>query len=160
MNSESEFQNTGKRMLYRVPDGFFSKITAETLHKAHLQEKAEKKRRIIRWRSLAAAASLIVMVVSGYLVFSPVPEKESEPVAHKIQDVPQTDKVLQGDLPVLSPVIETESYVKQTVDGENALPEMEKMEDLLASLSDDELLEWALALKTDYFITESENNMP
>ena len=161
MKSESEFQNPGKMMPYQVPNGFFNKITGETLQKAHLRIQTEKRRRLLLWRSLAVAASLIALVASGFLVFSPVPEKESAPVAQIIQDEPQTDKVLQGDHPVQSAdVIENDSSVKQSGDIKIAVQEEEKMEDVLASLSDDELLEWALALKTDFFTTESENNMP
>ena len=84
MNTEPDFQNVGKNMPYKVPDGFFDRITEMTLEKAHIQENQRRKKHML-WRSLAVAASLITVVLAGILIFPAVPEKTAGPV---VQNVP------------------------------------------------------------------------
>lgn len=160
MNRDSDFYKIGKRMPYQVPEGFFSKITGETLQRARLRDKAERRRMLII-RSLTAAASFIILVVLGLMVFSPVPEKESVPVASKSQPISVEQEVLKDNPPVINHEgLERNPPPQISEEKNDIIQESEKMEDLLASLSDEDLLEWASALKTDYFTDESEIDKP
>jgi len=161
MNTEPDFQNIGKKMPYKVPDGFFDRITEKTLEKAHDREN-QRRRKVVLWRSLSVAASLITVVLAGILFFPAVPEKTSGPV---VQNVPAEIKKKNVSQEISTPV---KSSLKADIKPaqapvekpDSSAAESEAIDDVLASLPDEELLGWAVTIKNDMFIEETENSLP
>ncbi|MCE5347530.1 MAG: hypothetical protein LLG13_14770 [Bacteroidales bacterium] len=159
MNSESEFQKVGKKMPYSVPEGFFDQITGRTLVKARQREKIHRKT-VLMWRLAAVAASVAVLFALGYLVLSPLPEKNCEQTAQQMPSMLQPEVISQ------SPKVTAESQPKEDfvpviTDKEEITvsPESEEINDVLSALSNDELLQLAILYKSDIFLEETENNL-
>ncbi len=156
MNKEDDFLKIGKKMPYTVPDGFFSGITGKTLEAAQKREQICRKKRWMGY-SVSIAASFIALAAWGILFLSPADKGTFRPVAQKVpeilkqEDVPVDDHItLSGKNTAINDI--THKYA----DG----PDSSRMENVLASLSDEELLQWAMAAQNDLFAEETENNTP
>ena len=148
---DNEFQGIGKKNPYKVPDGFFENISEKTLLKAKEREQNHGKSRAL-WRTLAVAASMAAMVLLGYFIFEP-------------DNKPATNLIVQNKQPVEQQIIQKQKISKQpeVAEVKKAVPEKtvsdasstEVVGDILADLSDEELLQLAAMIKTDPFISES-----
>jgi hypothetical protein len=161
MKTESEIQQAGKKMPYTVPDGFFDRITGDTLAEVKSRQKS-RRRKIILWSSLAAVASLAALMTVGILVFPLSSEKTGR------QSVQNTSGNHARDSLIVQKVI----IKGKPADPDNSSPteknagkimtgyagEENNLEDVLASLSDEELLQLAARLRSDIFTEESNNN--
>lgn len=77
VEKDFDFQNIGKQMPYRIPDGFFDKMQEQVMERVQKEEKHKKPHRVklILWATLAAAAVLV-----GVVFFSgPRPAAEQLP---------------------------------------------------------------------------------
>lgn len=151
MKKNNEFQEIGKRMTYKVPDGFFKQVSEKTLRKAKQREQNHRKS-LLLWRTVAVASSLSALALLGYFMFEPgKPEKnlivqEKQPVT--IQILEQKKEISkQSAVDEIKKVIPENILVKEN--------EVEGISDVLADLTDDELLQMAARFKTDPFIGES-----
>lgn len=155
MEPIDEFRDFGKKLPYREPTGFFEQLSEKTLQQAKLREQTRRKT-IILWRTIAAAASLSALALLGYYRFEP--EKPViNPIANERQSV---DKQLNQNLEVQKQpeVAEMKKIVPEVV-PENIIGEgndTEEITDVLTDLSDEELLQLAAMYKADVFISESE----
>lgn len=157
MNTESEFQKVGKKMPYSVPEGFFDQITGKTLDEARQREKIRRKT-VLMWRSVAVAASLAALFALGYLVLSPLSEKNIEQTARNMTSVPQSEVTPQSqEVPAESQPKEDVVQVITDKKAITASPESEEIDDVLSALSNDELLQLAILYKSDIFLEETEN---
>jgi hypothetical protein len=159
---ENDFQKVGKKMTYSVPEGFFDRITSETLKKAHLREMARKKRFRL-WSVLSVAATLSGVILAGILYDQPSRSKTEQIVVQA---------TAKEEINLNDPSIETTHQITPEQKAESsAIPESprnpegpsvknEPMDELLASISDEELIQWAFMLKYDPFTEESENDIP
>ena len=68
MNKEFDFNEVGKRMPFRTPDGFFERMQAETLKRV-AEEKRKKK--LYRLKVGVSAALVMAAMICGFL-FLPV----------------------------------------------------------------------------------------
>jgi len=118
-----------------------------------MREKGHK-RKLIVLRTFAVAASLAAVAFLGYLRISP--EKP---------EFAQTARIV-APKPVEQPVQNLETAkVSDSVEAEKPAPVKsakeikpdEKITDVLAEMSDDELLQMAAMYKTDTFLNESMN---
>lgn len=158
MTYNSDLKDVGKKMPYSVPPGFFEGITEKTLEKARQRETARRKHVLI-WRSIAIAASLTVLIVTGYLLINVLPKENTEQAAQNIVAGPQNE-LQNGEL---AEVIDTltgkkvfdnkETEIK-TVKG---IQDEEGINDVLSSLTNEELIELAAMLASDMFMEETEN---
>lgn len=153
MKEDIEFQEFGKKLPYKVPEGFFEKISAKTLQEARKREQSAR-RRVIALRTLAVAASLVAVAFLGYHKFGP---EKPEPVqtAEVIATPPHEQPVQNVDTTLKSPAI-AEQKTSVAAPAEKAKPD-ENLSDVLADLSDDELLQMAAMYKSDTFLNESTN---
>lgn len=154
-------------MPYPVPEGFFENITEATLGKARLRERSSGKRRLlVQW--LAAAALLTGVVFTGIrLLNSPerdIPADKVEPleiVAREAIVVPQSE----AEVPEETTAPGDKSHSGEKAGQENpAITETtgeagESLEDLLASIPDEALVEWGTLLNNDPFFEETEDNV-
>ena len=72
MNKEFDFNEVGKRMPFRTPDGFFERMQAETLKRV-AEEKRKKK--LYRLKVGVSAALVMAAMICGFL-FLPVSQPE------------------------------------------------------------------------------------
>lgn len=147
-------------MPYTVPDGFFEGITEKTLEKARQREKARRKY-ILIWRSMAIAASLTALIVTGYLLINLLPLRDTGQTAQNINAGPQIEvqneelAEVKDSLPVKEDFDNNESEATTTIEEMDE----EGINDLLTSLTNEELMELAAMLYSDMFIEETENNL-
>jgi len=154
MKQSEDFPGIGKKLPYQVPNDFFDQISAKTLERAKQQKRSQAKRLII-WRSVAVAASLAAVVFLGFLIQDN--QKADEIVtAQKIK--PETTIISEQNQPIRElPVVEP---AKNDVSEKHA-PETKSTEDMnevLADLSDEELMQLAAMYKADPFTDETINN--
>jgi hypothetical protein len=155
---DSEFKQVGKKMPYYVPDGFFEGITEKTLDEARLREKSRRKYVLI-WRSMAIAASLTALIAAGYLLINLFPTEKTGQAAQNIsaglQDEVKNEEFREviNTMPVKkdNDINNTESNtIHGSVDDEG-------INDVLTSLTREELLELAAMLTSDMFMEETDN---
>ena len=76
MNKEFDFNEVGKRMPFRTPDGFFERMQAETLKRV---AEEMRKKKLYRLKVGVSAALVMAAMICGFL-FLPVclPEKTGQ----------------------------------------------------------------------------------
>lgn len=153
MEPTDEFRNFGKKLPYQEPAGFFDQLSEKTLQQAKRREQSRRKT-VVLWRTMAVAALLSGLALLGYFMFEP--------------DRPVTNQIVQEKHPVEQQIIQKQEIAKQpeiVAEVKKAtVPEKvigmennaEEIGDVLADLSDDELLQLASMYKADLFISESE----
>jgi len=155
MEPTDEFRDFGKKLPYQEPAGFFEQFSERTLQQAKLREQSRRKS-LVLWRTVAVAASLSALAILSYYMFEP--------------EKPVTSQIVQEQQPVEPPQLKNQAIVKQPevaeikkVAPEKVLEKIEEKEinaedigDVLADLSDEELVQLAAMYKADPFISESE----
>jgi len=155
---DKEFKDIGKKMPYTVPDGFFEAITQATLEKARRRAGVARKRRLlIQW--VAAAAVLTGIVFTGIRLLDPPAEVPAPMIAGTPLEIPAPEAIT---LPYSEPsaLKEIPPAEKGVASAESAksVDSKESMDELLASIPDEELLDWATLIRSDPFFEETENN--
>ena len=151
MKEDSEFQEIGKNTPYKVPDGFFEKISEKTLRKAKQREQNSRKILIVL-RTFAVAASLAAIALLAYFMTGTEKPEIKQLVQSKQTEVIDTirlTEVISKKITITE--IKKEAPVKTTI--KETKPE--EITDVLSELSDDELLQLAAMYKSDVFIDES-----
>jgi len=153
MEPTDEFRNFGKKLPYQEPAGFFDQLSEKTLQQAKRREQRRRKT-VVLWRTVAVAASLSGLALLGNFMFEP--------------ERPVTNQIVQEKHPVEQQIIQKQEIAKQpeiiAEIKKATVPEKviavennaEEIGDVLADLSDDELLQLASMYKADLFISESE----
>ena len=158
MNYDSEFKQVGKKMPYYVPNGFFEGITEKTLDEARLREKSRRKY-VLLWRSMAIAASLTALVAAGYLLINLLPPGKT---GHNVQNITsglQDEFKNEEFKEVISTMPEEINYDNNNTESETNSGSVndDEINDMLTSLTREELLELAAMLTSDMFIEETDN---
>lgn len=155
MEPTDEFRDFGKKLPYQEPAGFFEQLSEKTLQQAKLREQNRRKS-LVLWRTFAVAASLSALAILVYYMLEP--------------EKPVTNQIVQEQQPVEPPQLKNQAIVKQPevaeikkVAPEKVLEKIEEKEinteelaDVIAELSDEELMQLAAMYKADPFISESE----
>ena len=155
MEPMDEFLNLGKKLPYREPAGFFEQISEKTLQQAKLREQKRRKS-LVLWRTLTVAASLSALALLGYFMFEP-DKPEGKPIVLEKQTVeqPKVENIQALKQPEVAEIKKVEPQQVQEKVAEKGT-DTEEFGDVLADLSDDELLQMAAMYKADPFISESE----
>ena len=152
MKEDTDFQEIGRKTTYKVPEGFFEKVSEKTLLLAKQRERKSRKI-VIALRTFAVAASFSALVLLSYFMI----EKE-KPITKLIAVQKQTevkDTIRQEDQIVKQIVItEKKKVAPEKIVAKEIFPE--EITDVLSELSDDELLQLASVYKSDVFIEESQ----
>jgi len=158
MNYDSEFQEVGKKMPYSVPDGFFDRITEKTLDEAILREKIRRKH-ILIWRTMAIAASLTALIAIGYLLINFLPPGKTEQTAQNMTSGLQEEVKNEEFREVINSMSVKNDYDSTITESKtvNGGMDEEEINDVLNSLTNEELMELAAILKSDMFIEETDN---
>lgn len=155
MEPADEFRDFGKMLPYREPTGFFDQLSEKTLQQAKLREQNRKKS-LVLWRTVAVAASLTALALIGYFMT----DSEKPEIQRIVQEKQQVEQT-----PIVNQEIAKQPEVAEVKkDTPEKLPEKietketnaEEIGDVLADLSDEELLQLAAMYKADPFISESE----
>ena len=152
MKEDIEFEEIGRKMPYKVPKGFFDKISQKTLLLAK-QRECKSKKIVMALRTFTVAASFSALALLSYFMM----EKE-KPMTTLIVAQKQTvvkDTIRQEDVIVKQIAI---SKPKKVAPVKIVAKEIhqEEITDVLSELSDDELLQLASVYKSDPFIEESQ----
>jgi len=156
MKQLDEFPGIGKKLPFREPVEFFERFSEKTLQQAKFREQ-NRKRSLVLWRTLAVAASISALALLGYFMFE-----------QKLMESPQ---IVQEKQPVEQPIIKEHEMTQQPEIGTEIKKQdaekvpakfvaeeedTEEIGDVLADLSDEELLQLAAMYKADPFMSESE----
>jgi len=153
MKKDTEFQEIGKKIPYKVPEDFFENISEKMLMEARKREKGHK-RKLIVLRTFAVAASLAAVAFLGYLRISSE-KPESAQTARIVAPKPVEQPEQNLKTAKVSDSVEAEKPAP--VKPAKEIKPDEKITDVLADMSDDELLQMAAMYKTDTFLNESMN---
>lgn len=155
MKQLDEFPGIGKKLPFREPVEFFERFSEKTLQQAKLREQNRRKN-LVLWRTLAVAASVSALALLGYFMFEP--------------ELTESPQIVQEKQPVEQPIIKEHDMAQQPEIGTEIKKEVsekvsekfvvdendiEEIGDVLADLSDEELLQLAAMYKADPFISES-----
>lgn len=151
MELNDEFPEIGRKMPYQAPDDFFENVARKTLHGAKMRER-KSRHAVYLWRSVAVAASIVALIFIGYFMFQNNIKPEVQVVVQKNKPAEQKveEKIAIQKL--------AEVTVVQKAPLKNAVEEIqiENMEEILADLTEEELLQMAAMIKTDPFSEEFE----
>jgi len=151
MESNTEFRKIGKQLPYKAPKGFFEEVSETTLRKAK-QRVLERKKTLNLWRTMAIAASLTGIALIGYNLFDNVKPNiaiaEVENMKDSVGSNQEMKKIEEAKVEIVAlkkiqSVPENSSVIE--------VPE-EKLSDILAELSDEELQQIAALYRTDPFM--------
>lgn len=151
MEPNDEFQDIGKKLPYMAPDNFFEKTAMKTLQEAKIRER--RSRQIIYlWQSVAVAASLTALAILGFFMFQRNETTEIQVVAQENKPTEQTvaDKVEEQKSVEIS-VVEEAAQKNMTEKKQT-----ENIDEVLADLTEEELLQIAAMIKADPFAGEYE----
>jgi len=155
MEPTDEFRDFGKKLPYQEPTGFFDQLSEKTLQQAKRREQSRRKS-LVLWRTIAVAASMSALALLGYFMFEP--EKAmNNPIVLEQQSVEQSP-VKNQEIVKQPEVLEITESISEKVPDKIVVEEYntEEIGDVLADLSDEELLQLAAMYDTDLFISESE----
>lgn len=157
MEPIDEFKGIGKKLPYKAPDYFFESVALKTLQEAKRRE-SESRKTIYLWRSVAVAASLAAIGFVGYFMLNNDAKPETQIVVQESK--PAVEPIIEPA--VVQPSVDTIS-AKESIKPEKVAPPTvateepnENMDELLADLTDEELLQMAALIKSDPFEGEQE----
>ena len=151
MKEDTEFQGIGKKTPYKVPDGFFERISEKTLRKAKQREQNSRKI-LIAIRTFAVAASLSAIALLAYFMTGTEKIEIKQLVQNKQTEVKDTIRQTEAIAKKI-----TIAEVKKEAPAKTTIKETkpEEITDVLSELSDDELLQLAAMYKSDLLIDEA-----
>lgn len=158
MKEAEDFGKIGKKIPYRVPREFFGGITERTLEKA-IRRRKQNKIRLIR-SSLAVAATLLLLVTVGYLLFQPGSDPAS--VAESKKPVPVKDGsrvAIESDKIAEKKVPDQSIEVKHPAEVQNDPVSTENLDSLLALLTDEELKFFSGLISAEITIEDFHKNL-
>ena len=159
---EDKFSDIGKVNPYKVPEGFFDKISEETLSKAKYRETRSKRRfKLTRILVLFTSAAAVLIIA----FFGPWNFQKPESVSIALNNEKVNIEISEPET-VLAPetgnkinaekVINAENVEKQAeVKYENISEEGDDLNEILADLSDEELQMMDDMYKSDPFMEET-----
>lgn len=152
-NEWDGFQGIGKRLPYTEPDGFFDGMAERTL--ACGKERVKNRtRRLVVMRWTAVAASVLIVFFIGIT-------RNDKPETHDLAGIPQTEKKQIEQVPVISDSSSTiiqKPAIQQKSSDTGLTQKVESVDDVLADLTDEELMQMEAMYKSDAFIESTNLN--
>ena len=143
MKKEFDFEKSGKKLPYPVPEDFFRNITEKTLKKAKERQQKAKFRKLV----FTAAASVLIAVAIGFSVI--VSRQNKTEVAESIQPEPKIENNTVQRGSNINTNNSTDQAAKNTV-----TEKPETLDKLIANMSDQELNELAEVLSVEIFMDD------
>lgn len=174
MENNFDFDKVGKRMPYKVPEHFFDKIPESTLAEAERRQSIKKETSWFSWPAMAVAASLVLLLVFGYVFYmnrtvqdTEVAILDEEVIPAERAKVAANTEIIEPPAPtVVAPVsekAETRITTETTKPAKQAIPKPaqlaksdkpESLDDVLADITDEELMLLAAVAETDLNVYE------
>ncbi len=151
MKTDIGFEGIGQKTTYKVPDGFFERISSETLMRAKQREQKRKANRVI-WRTIAVAASLVAMVYFTYFRSEPLKSDQNQIV---LDDQSKAKETVNPSETIPKSILVAESTniaIHHKVRIENPVVELSTV---LSEMTDEDLQQLATMYKNDLFLGES-----
>ncbi len=153
MKNNNDFDEILRKSLFKVPPGFFEQISEKTLSKA--KQRVHRRRTIlITLGTLAVAASMSAIALLGYYRAESPKIESISIVLGKKGEIKQSDRQTKVIGKPTAP-----SGIGKVNHSKTETKEIkpEELSDVLPELTDDELLQVAVAYKSDPFIEEGQH---
>jgi hypothetical protein len=152
MEPIDEFKGIGKELPYKAPDNFFESAALKTLQEAKRRERESRKTTYL-WRSAAVAASIAAIGLVGYFMLNTDTKTETQVVIQESKPANQPNPVTVAVQPKADTLPVKESVKPKKVTQPAVVTEepRENLDELLADLTDEELLQMAAMIKSDPF---------
>lgn len=156
MEEEHDFNKIGKQLPYTTPDGFFDRISEKTLQKAK-QEWGRNRIGKVVLKVLITSTTAAAVLLIGFLLLKPEGSPKITKAASSTEGVAQ-QAVAQSQLEEVHRMegVPKMNVVKEVKTVEEAVGSAEEVGDVLADLTDEELLQMAAMYRVDPFISEPE----
>jgi hypothetical protein len=152
MGNEKEFMEIGKKVPYQVPQDFFDTITEKTLKRAKLRSRNKNIKHLLIWTS--AAASVIVILLFSGLVINRFPKVQKlETVVQSNKNLPEIKAEIIQDSAIAFE-IEPDEIERETSSEDISKYQDETFENLLASLTEEELQDLAGQIFAEIYFNE------
>ena len=151
MKTDIGFEEIGQKMTYKVPDGFFERVSSDTLIMAQQREQKRKTNRVI-WRTMAVAASLLALIYLSYFRLEPV---ISDTNLVSFDGKPKLKLKVSPSESVSNPILvaeSTELVIHKRMKSDSPVVELSTV---LAEMTDEDLQQLATMYKNDLFLGES-----
>ncbi|MEI6139247.1 MAG: hypothetical protein WCP85_08280 [Mariniphaga sp.] len=151
MKTDIGFEEIGQKTTYKVPDGFFERVSSDTLIKAQQREQKRKTNRVI-WRTMAVAASLLALLFFSYYRPEPV-ISDTNLVSFDGQS--KLNLKVNPSESISNPILVAEStgmVIHKKLKMESSVAELSTV---LAEMTDEDLQQLATMYKNDLFLGES-----
>lgn len=170
MKDEFNLDKIGRRTPYNVPAGFFETITQDTI--AEAEKRANKtKNKVWLWQPITAAASVFLLLTVGYFLFTGE-SQGNEQIAKKetviTTEVPLATypdsiavaanrtkpRIVDRNVPFTldATTKPSDKALTSTKAGQGVKPET--LEELLETLSDDELMQLTALVESELYVYE------
>ena len=161
MKNEADFARFGKKIPYKVPEGFFGDITEKTIELASQRKKKHKIR--LGRISFAMAATFLLLVTIGYFLMRTDPAKEEFAKTDGPEKTNTEWNGIEEPAPLPASIGKTETVAEPagTKTQTNVHAEKNRDEELgniLASLTNEELKFFAGIISEELTIDEIQNN--
>ena len=151
MKTDIGFEEIGQKTTYKVPDGFFEKVSLDTLMKAKQREHKRIVNRVI-WRTMAIAASLLALLFLSYYRPEPI---NSETNLFGQAELPQIKSQVNPAETISNPILvaeSTELVIHKRIKTESPVVDLSTV---LAEMTDEDLQQMATMYKNDLFLGET-----
>lgn len=155
MKQEFDFEKVGKRIPYSVPKKFFETNAQRMIEEANRQSKSQRIVRKSLLISLTTAAS-IALIVSIYLFVNKTNNSQSSIASNKTNMINSSANELKVETLIDSVVAPRSSEKASPVQIQKAahstLDKVKSVDELVASISDEELEQMVMQIDNDPFL--------
>jgi hypothetical protein len=154
---EKEFEKFRNQNPYKVPDDFFRNITKQTLEKARQREKNAKVRKMLV--IFTTAASVIILLAFGYLFVSQQTKKTDPFMVESVSEDLVPEKTQPEEIPSTDSVNpKINQGINKPIEKLTVLAQDDRLENLIAGLSDEDLRQLEAVIQEELLITELLND--
>ena len=151
MKTDIGFEEIGRQTTYKVPGGFFERISSDTLLKAKQRDQKRSKNRMI-WQTIAIAASLMTLLYFTYSGPEPLKTGLNQIALDddsKIKPTVNASETISNSVLVAE---STDFVIRKRMRIENPFVELSTV---LSEMTDEDLQQMATMYKNDLFLGES-----
>lgn len=169
MKKEFDFEKVKKRMPYGVPPDFFDGITEQTKAEIERRNAVDRKSSFqFLWKAVSVAASIVALLTVGYILYTgsrqntqpptesivsaPTPALDAGSITAGAEETPRPS--VAATPPQTNSTKKADATAKKRPISMAAIDKPETLDEVLASIPDEELLLLAAVAASDLYVHE------